>query len=61
MKKYKVFDIHWETDGFDWKVLELPQEVSLTLDDEDDPDEALADKLSDTFGWLVNAFDYESV
>lgn len=61
MKKYKVFDIHWETDGHDWEMLQLPQEVALSLDDEDDPENSLADRLSDIFGWLVNSLDYECV
>ena len=39
MRRYKVFDIFWETDGHDWRMLDLPQEASVTLEEEDDPDE----------------------
>ena len=61
MRRYKVFYIHWETDGHDWEMLELPQQVAVSLDKDDDPEDCLADKLSDIFGWLVNSFDYEYV
>lgn len=61
MKKYKVYDIHWATDGYDWEMLKLPQEVAITLNAEEDIENCLTDKLSDIFGWLVNSLDYECV
>ena len=61
VSKYKVFDIFWETDGHDLEILQLPKEVAITLEPLDDPDECLADKLSNIFGWCVNSFDYEAV
>lgn len=46
----KVSDIIWETDGNE---IDLPTEVEV----EDGLDgDAIADYLSDTYGWLVIAF-----
>ena len=46
----KVSNIKWETDG---EVVDLPTEVEI--DDNIDED-AIADYLSDTYGWLVDSF-----
>lgn len=46
----KVTDIIWETDGYE---IDLPTEVEVEDGLDDD---AIADFLSDTYGWLVIAF-----
>lgn len=46
----KVTDIIWETDGYE---VDLPTEVEVEDGLDDD---AIADYLSDTYGWLVIAF-----
>jgi len=46
----KVSNIKWETDG---EIVELPTEVEV---DDNLSDDEIADYLSDTYGWLVNAF-----
>lgn len=46
----KVTDIIWETDG---EEVDLPTEVEVEDGMDDD---AIADYLSDTYGWLVIAF-----
>jgi len=51
----KIYDIDWETDGIDIKELNLPTEVEIP--NEVDEDE-IADYLSDNYGFLVNSFDY---
>lgn len=46
----KVTDIVWETDGYE---VDLPKEVEVEDGMDDD---AIADYLSDTYGWLVSSF-----
>lgn len=48
--------IKWDTDGYSAKELGLPKEVELP-DDLDEED--VADWLSDTYGWCVEAYCYE--
>lgn len=48
----KATDIKWVTDGED---VQLPSEVEIPSIIEDD-DDAIADYLSDTYGWLVEGF-----
>jgi predicted Abi (CAAX) family protease len=56
--QYRVFDIDYDTDG---ETVELPQELTLELDDDADPSLELADAISDKTGWLVNGFQFEVV
>jgi hypothetical protein len=48
----KATDIKWVTDGED---VTLPSEVEIPSQFEGD-DDAIADYLSDTYGWLVEGF-----
>lgn len=48
----KATDIKWVTDGED---VQLPSEVEIPSQLEGD-DDAIADYLSDTYGWLVEGF-----
>ena len=48
----KATNIKWITDGEDVK---LPSEVKIPSQLEGD-DDAIADYLSDTYGWLVEGF-----
>lgn len=48
----KATRIVWETDG---EEVNLPTEVEIPTEIEDD-DDAIADYLSDTYGWLVISF-----
>jgi hypothetical protein len=48
----KATRIIWETDG---EEIDLPTEVEIPTDIENDED-AIADYLSDTYGWLVITF-----
>jgi hypothetical protein len=57
MKVTRVYDITWETDG---EEIDLPTEVELPRDFGDD-DDAIADFLSDEYGWLVISYERESV
>lgn len=55
----RVYNIDWETDGYD---VDLPKEVELpkeVLEEEDFTPHCIADYLSDEYGFLVNSFDYE--
>lgn len=47
----KVSNIIWETDDVE---IDLPTEVEV--EDGLDDDDAIADYLSDTYGWLVISF-----
>lgn len=58
MKRYKAFDICWDTDGV---ALELPDEALIELADDQDIETQGADALSDRFGWCVYGFDYEEI
>lgn len=56
--KINVSEIEWDTDG---EVVDLPKEISMDLDCEDRSDketigDAVADWLSDEYGWCVNEF-----
>ena len=57
MKVTRVYDVIWETDG---EEIDLPTEVELPRDFGDD-DDAIADFLSDEYGWLVISYERESV
>lgn len=54
--KIKVSNISWDTDvdwdNGDYYVPELPTETEVEVNSEDE----IADKLSDSYGFLVNSF-----
>lgn len=63
--RIKIRNIDWDVDDINDRK-GLPKNVTLELDDErdfdkSDPDECLADMLSDEYGFCVNNFDYEIV
>ena len=58
MKTVRVFDIEWETDG---ESPVLPSEVVLVLAAEDVTSEALLDRLSDSYSWLILDMKWEVV
>lgn len=51
----KITDIVWETDGYSVEELELPTEVDIPWDVEEDE---IADYLSDKYGFLVESFEH---
>lgn len=53
----KVVDIIWETDG---EELDLPSEMELPNDIDQDDDDAITDYLSDETGFLVIAYTKEN-
>lgn len=57
MKRYKLFDISWDTDGLDIEY--LPSEVNVDVEDDCDIAYEGADILSDQYGWCVNCFNWE--
>jgi hypothetical protein len=58
MKKYRAFDIIWDTDK---EVVDLPNEAVIQMDDDSNMSLEGADKLSDEFGWCVHGFNYETL
>lgn len=56
MKKYRAYNINWDTDGED---VELPDEVMFEMDDDEDPSIDGANVISDMYGWCINHFLYE--
>jgi len=63
MKKIRFYNIRWDTtddqhpDGQD---ASLPDEATIEVADDTDPEEDGANALSDEYGWCVFGFDYES-
>ena len=55
-KTIRVTDIEWDTDGENPEDLDLPSEVAIN--DDIDEDE-IADWLSDNYGWCVLSFNVE--
>jgi hypothetical protein len=55
MKKYRLYDIEWETDD---EEINLPREVtlSLVLTSDESAEERCAEELADRYGWLVKGF-----
>lgn len=49
----KISRIEWETDGVE---VDLPKEVDLPADIDANDDEAIANYLSDTYGFLVISY-----
>jgi hypothetical protein len=50
--KIKTTRIDWDTDG---QKVDLPQQIELEVDHEDE----IADKLSDEYGWCIHGLAYE--
>jgi hypothetical protein len=50
--KLRCFEIDWDTDG---EAVDLPTEVVVEVEEEDEA----ADALSDRFGWCVNSLSIE--
>ena len=56
--KIKTTKINWDTtdeDAPDGHQVDLPQQVELEVDHEDE----IADKLSDIYGWCIYGLNYE--
>lgn len=68
-KKYRIFNIKWDTDGDKAALRMLPKEVNWDgyVDEEDLEDEEdgladiLSDYLSDNWGYCHFGFEYEEV
>lgn len=59
MKRYKFFNIKWDTDGQSAKSLNLPNSVEWEAPYEDfDPENEGADLLSDKYGFCVFSFEF---
>ena len=60
--KFKTYDIEYDTDG---EEVDLPQEITLDVSDEDmedfDPSCHLADCISDETGYCVLKFQWEQL
>lgn len=54
--RYYVSNIEWDTDGTPIEELDLPLEVVVDVDD----DEEIADRLSDEYGFCVKAFRFNA-
>ncbi len=69
MKKYKVFDIVWDTaDSYmgyppETQVVlpKLPSEVIIEVENDFNPVEEIADYLSDDYGWCVKSCSFEKI
>ncbi len=71
MKKYRVFDIVWDTDDdklsrslppeMQTVTPKFPSEVIIEEEDDFDPAEKTADYLSDNFGWCVKSCSFEEI
>lgn len=64
MTTYRVYDIQWETGGK--RVAGLPVEVVVDLDedgleDQDEIESAVVDRVSDDHGWLIADCQIEQV
>jgi len=58
--KIKTTKINWDTtdeDAPDGHQVDLPQQVELEVDHEDE----IADKLSDIYGWCIYGLNYEII
>ncbi len=52
--KIKITNIDWDTDEHN---VDLPQQVELEVDHEDE----IVDKLSDEYGWCIYKLNYEII
>lgn len=57
MKNYYIYDIKWDTDGVEQSEYELPSNMLLECEDAD----AIADTLSDKYGFCVESFNYDNL
>ena len=61
----QVFNIEWDIISEEAELLKLPSEVNLEIPDKTwdivslDPDDCIADELSDFYGYCLLGFDYE--
>jgi hypothetical protein len=61
----QVFNIEWDIISEEAELLKLPSEVNLEIPDKTwdivslDPDDCIADELSDLYGYCLLGFDYE--
>ena len=53
---FRVFNIKYDTDG---QEIDLPTELFLTTEDRDEPEDELADLISDSTGFCHKGFEYE--
>ena len=62
-RRYRCYNIKWDTDGYSPKRLGLPSETIIESDGRPDFDCEWdgADVLSDTFGYCVFSFEFEEV
>lgn len=60
MKHFNLFNIEWDTDTPE-QVQQLPKEVAvvLTVPEEEEAEDVLADYLTSEYGFTVKGFDYE--
>lgn len=59
MSKFiKVTDIRYDTDGLKVK---LPKTLIFEVDDDLDPDNEIADKVSEKTGWCVSSLSWEEI
>lgn len=63
MKKYRAYDIEYDTDGMNGEDIgELPKELFFEVDDpEFDPAEDITDLVSDRTGWCIFGCQWEEV
>ncbi len=64
MKKIKVTSVSYDTDGNTKLAKTLPQSLDLSVDSDwftSDPDDCIADAISDVTGYCVFGFTYEEV
>jgi hypothetical protein len=64
MPSYLCYNIAWDVDEQDRKDIDLPKQVEVVLDDLDEDeevDEVLCDKLSDITGFCHNGFDFKEL
>lgn len=59
--KVKVTEIVYDTesDGIVHTDLDLPTEMTLTIDNSNDVETLISDAISDKTGWCVEGFNYE--
>lgn len=60
MALFRVTDIQWDTDGTDFDVVGLPESVHINIPDDED-EGAIADALSDEFGFCIKSLSVERV
>lgn len=63
LPKVKVTDIVYDTesDGIIYSQKKLPKEMIIELSGDNDPEDEIADIISDKTGWCVQGFNYEVI